>query len=144
MVASFLRGSLGTLDEEGKRMSPEPDVADLGQWVSWRSERCETRDWWEELLAVPEKEDIRRLAWEVRASFTLPQQMQSWTQGRPLSRLPLHSHVSAERSLCPLPTPSLHAGTFERSQGKRWWHMPQPANIGQSRTTGLLEVSPAY
>ena len=76
MVASFLQGSSGTLDEEGKKMPPEPNVADFGQWVSWKSERCETLDWWEELLAVLGKEDVRRLAREVRASFTLPQQMQ--------------------------------------------------------------------
>ena len=76
MVASFLQGSPGTLDKEGKKMPPEPDVADFGWWVSWRSERCETPDWWEELLAVPGKEDIRRLAREERVSFTLPQQMQ--------------------------------------------------------------------
>ena len=48
---------------------------DFGQWVPWKSERCETPDWWEELLAVLGNEDARRLAREVRASFVLPQQM---------------------------------------------------------------------
>ena len=57
-------------------MPPEPDTADFSQWVKWKSERCEIPDWWEELLAVPGKEDARRLAREVRASFALPQQMQ--------------------------------------------------------------------
>ena len=75
MVASFLQGSPGTSDKEGEKMPLEPDVADFSQWVSWRSERCETPDWWEELLAVPVKEDTRRLAREVRVSFTFPQQM---------------------------------------------------------------------
>ena len=74
-VASFLQGSPETLDEEGEKMPPEPDITDFGWWVSWKSERCETPDWWEELLAVLGKEDARRLAREVRASFTLPQQM---------------------------------------------------------------------
>ena len=143
-VASFQRGSLETLDEEGKKMPPEPNITDFGQWVSWKSERCETPDWWEELLAVPGKEDARRLAREVRASFTLPQQMWEFDSRRPLSRLPLHCHVSAGRSLCPQPTPSLHAGTFERFQGKKWCHTPGPSNIRQSRTTHLLEVSPVY
>ena len=143
-VASFLQGSLETSDEEGKKTPLEPDITDFSQWVPWKSERCETPDWWEELLAVPGKEDTRRLAREVRASFVLPQHCGSWTQGRPLSRLPLHHHVSAERGLCPQPTPSLHAGTFERSQGKKWWHTPGPSSIGQSRTTCLLEVSPTY
>ena len=75
-VASFLWGSPETLDEEGKKMPPEPDTADFGQWVKWKLERCETPDWWEELLAIPGKEDARRLARQVRASFMLPQQMQ--------------------------------------------------------------------
>ena len=56
-------------------MPPEPDITDFGQWVSWKSERTETLDWWEELTAVVGKEDARRLAREVRASFTLPQHM---------------------------------------------------------------------
>ena len=41
---------------------------------NWRGVR--PPDWWEELLAVPGKEDAKRLAREVRASFTLPQHMQ--------------------------------------------------------------------
>ena len=76
IVASFLQGPLETLDEEGKQMPLESDITDFSQWVPWKSERCETLDWWEELLAVPGKEDARRLAREVRASFVLPQQMQ--------------------------------------------------------------------
>ena len=75
-VASFLQGSPETSDKEGEEMPPEPDITDFSQWVKWKSERCETPDWWEELLAVPGKEDARTLAREVRASFVLPQQMQ--------------------------------------------------------------------
>ena len=56
-------------------MPLEPDIMDFGQWVPWKSERCETPDWWEELLAVPGKEDARRLAREVRVSFIFPQQL---------------------------------------------------------------------
>ena len=75
-VASFLRGSPETLDKEGKKRPPEPDIVDFGQWVKWKLERCKTPDWWEELLAVLGKEDAKRLAREMRASFILPQQMQ--------------------------------------------------------------------
>ena len=56
-------------------MPPEPDTVDFGQWVKWKSERCETPDWWGELLTLPGKEDTKRLAREVRTSFTLPQCM---------------------------------------------------------------------
>ena len=75
MVASFLRGSPGTFDDEDEKMPLEPDTADFGQWVKWKSERCITPYWWGELLVVPGKEDTKRLAREVRASFTLPQHM---------------------------------------------------------------------
>ena len=72
-VASFLQGSPETSDKEGKKMPQEPDIMDFGLWVPWKAERCETPDWWEELLAVLGKEDARKLAREVRASFVLPQ-----------------------------------------------------------------------
>ena len=75
MVASFLQGSPGTSDDEDEKTPPEPDTADFGQRVKWKLERCKTPDWWGELLAVPGKEDTKRLAREVRASFTLPQCM---------------------------------------------------------------------
>ena len=75
MVASFLRGSPGTLDKEGEKAPLEPDILDFGLWVPWKAERCETPDWWRELLAVLGKEDARKLAREVRASFRLPWQL---------------------------------------------------------------------
>ena len=73
MVASFLQGSLETLDEEGEKMPPEPDIMNFGVWVPWKAERCETPDWWKELLAVSQKRDVKKLAREIRASFMLPQ-----------------------------------------------------------------------
>ena len=76
MVASFLRGSPETLDKEGEKMPLEPDVMDFAMWVPWKAETCETPDWWGELSAVLGKEDARKLAREVRASFGLPQQLQ--------------------------------------------------------------------
>ena len=144
MVASFLQGSPGTSANEDEKTTLEPDTADFSQWVKWKLERCETPDWWEELLAVPGEEDAKRLAREVRASFTLPQHMWELDSREATFQTPLHCCVSTKRSLCPLLTPSLHAGISKRSQGKRWWHMPEPSNIGQSRTTHLLGVSPAY
>ena len=71
-IASFLRGSLETLDEEGKKMPLEPNIMDFALWVPWKTEICETPDWWGELSAVLGKEDARKLAREVRASFGLP------------------------------------------------------------------------
>ena len=74
-VASFLRGSLETSGDKGDVMPLEPMVLEFSQWVPWKTKKCETPDWWSELLAVPGMEDHRKLAREVRASFHLPQQM---------------------------------------------------------------------
>ena len=74
-IASFLRGSPETSDKESEETPPEPNITDFSKWVPWKSERCKTPDWWEELLAVPGNKDARRLAREVRVSFILPQQM---------------------------------------------------------------------
>ena len=112
--------------------------------VKWKLERCKTPDWWEELLAVPGEEDAKRLAREVRASFTLPQCIWELDSREATLQAPLHCHASTKRSLCPLPTQSSCAGISERSRGKRWWHTPEPSNTGQSRTTHLLGLSPTY
>ena len=52
---------------------------EFSQWVQWKAERCKTPEWWTELLTVPGKDDHRKLAREVRASFRLPWQM--WELG---------------------------------------------------------------
>ena len=75
-MASFLKGLLETSGDEGNVMSPEPTVLKFSQWVPWKAEKCETLDWWYEMLVVPGMEDYRKLAREVWASFQLPQ----WTQ----------------------------------------------------------------
>ena len=74
-VASFLWGMLETLDDEGEKMPPESAILDFSLWVPWKAERSETQDWWRELSAVPGKEDARKLAREVRASFRFPWQL---------------------------------------------------------------------
>ena len=56
-------------------MPPEHAVLEFSQWVPWKAKRCKTPEWWTELLTVPGREDCRRLAREVQASFRLPQQM---------------------------------------------------------------------
>ena len=76
MVASFLRGSPETSEDEGKEMPPEPAVLEFSQWVPWKAERCETPEWWTKLSTVPGTDDCRKLARELQASFRLPRQMQ--------------------------------------------------------------------
>ena len=99
MVASFLRGSLETLEDEGEKTPLKPTVLEFSLWVPWKAERCETPEWWMELLAVPGKDDHRKLVREVRASFRLPQWL--WELG------------SKEATLqTPPPLPCLHRQKF--------------------------------
>ena len=65
MVASFLRGSLETSEDEGEEMPPESVVLEFSQRVLWKAERCETLEWWTKLLTVAGREDCRKLAREV-------------------------------------------------------------------------------
>ena len=76
MVASFLRGSPKTSEDKDEETSLEPLVMEFSQWVPWKAERCKTLEWWPELSTVPGRDDSRKLAREVWASFRLPQQMQ--------------------------------------------------------------------
>ena len=115
MEASFLWGSQETLDKEGKKTPLEPDIMDFGMWVPWKAERCETPDWWEELLAILQKMDMKKVAREVRASFTLPQQLQDLDTREATLQAPLHHHVSKEKDLCPQQIQSLGVGLFKKS-----------------------------
>ena len=76
MVATFLRGLLETSKDQGEETPLEPTVLEFSWWVPWKADRCETPEWWTELSTVPGREDCRRLAREVWASFGLPWWMQ--------------------------------------------------------------------
>ena len=49
-VASFLRGSPETSGDEGNVTPLEPAVLEFSQWVPWKAKKCETPDWWSEML----------------------------------------------------------------------------------------------
>ena len=66
MVASFLRGLPKTSKDEDEETSSEPPVREFSQWVPWKAKRCETPEWWTELLTLLGKDDHRKLAREVR------------------------------------------------------------------------------
>ena len=144
MVASFLRGSLKTSEDEGKETSSEPPVIEFSQWVPWKAERCKTREWWTELLTVPGKDNHRKLAREVRASFRLPWQM--WELGAREATLqvpPAPPCLHRQRFM--LPAKSIYACQDIREiPWEKWWHMLGPSSIGQSKIICLLEVNHDY
>ena len=143
-VASFLRGLLETSEDEGEKMPPEPKVLEFSLWVPWKAERCETLEWWMELLAVPGIEDSRKLAREVWASFGLPWQLQELGLKEATLQAPPALTCLCRQSLCCQLIQSLLVGTLGKSLGKKWWHMQQPSRIGWSKIIHLLEVSHDY
>ena len=70
---AFSRGQLK--GGEDRTSSPEPPVEELESWVTWRAQMHNTHGWWQELAEVPGVDDHEKLAWEVQASFKLPQQI---------------------------------------------------------------------
>ena len=76
MVASFLRGLPETSEDDSKETPLEPPVLEFSWWVPWKAKRCKTPEWWPELSTVPRRDDSRKLAREVLASFRFPRWMQ--------------------------------------------------------------------
>ena len=99
-IDSFLQESAGSLGEEdSKKSSPEPPVEDFESWVTWRAQVHDMPDWWQELTEVPGIEDHKKLAWEVQASFELPQQISEW-------------HSVENYHQAPLALPCIHQKSF--------------------------------
>ena len=80
-VNCFLQGLSKSSGEEDRGMSsPETLVEELENWVIWRAWMQDTPGWWQELAEVPGVDDYKKLAWEVQASFQLPQRISKWHQ----------------------------------------------------------------
>ena len=75
-VNCFLQGSAkSSVEEDKKAPSPEPLVEELESWVIWRSQKQDMPGWWQELAEVLGVDDPKKLAWQVQASFQLPQRI---------------------------------------------------------------------
>ena len=73
-INHFLQELAGSSEEESRgRSSPEPLVEEYKRWVTWRAQVQNMPDWWQELAEVPKVDNYQKLAWEVWASFELPQ-----------------------------------------------------------------------
>ena len=144
MVASFLRGSPKTFEDKGKETSPEPPVVEFSQWVPWKAERYKTLEWWTELSAVPGKEDSRKLAREMRASFGLPWWLQEFGSKEATFQAPPALPCLCRQKFMP-PADSIFACRDIREilRRKRWC-MLELSSIGWSNIICLLEVSHNY
>ena len=107
-AASFLRGLPKTSEDEGEETPPEPPVLEFSQWVPWMAKRCETLEWWPELSTVPRRDDSRKLAREVQASFGLPWQMQELGSREATFQVP-HALPSLCRQKFMLPAELIYA-----------------------------------
>ena len=54
--------------EGGNDLAPEPSMENYEVWVEWQACWVEKPEWWEELVAIPNVEDHRKLAWKILAS----------------------------------------------------------------------------
>ena len=51
---------------------PEPSIKNYELWLDWWAHQLDTPDWWEELTAIPEGGDLKKLAWKVCTCFNIP------------------------------------------------------------------------
>ena len=60
--------------DTGERMGfpLEPSIKNYEMWLDWQACKLDTPHWWEELTAIPEVEDLRKLAQNICTSFLIP------------------------------------------------------------------------
>ena len=69
-VTSFLTGPVESSEEE--EPPPEPPIGEFSEWVNWKAKTTDMPDWGRELLVLLEVPNCKKLAWQVRASFSHP------------------------------------------------------------------------
>ena len=50
---------------------PEPSIKNYELWLDWQAHQLDTPYWWEELTAIPEAGDLKKLARKICASFDI-------------------------------------------------------------------------
>ena len=144
-VDHFLQESTGSSEEEDrKRSSPEPPVEDYESWVTWRAQVHDTPHQWQELAEVPGIDDHQKLAWEVWASFELPQQIseqhsvENYYQASPAAPC-----ICQKRFLLSM-TLSSPAGILGNCNWRRQLPMPKPSSFEQRKPICLLGANHAF
>ena len=103
-VNHFLQGLVKSSEEEDRRTSsPEAPVEELERWVIWRAQMHDIPGWWQELAEVPGVDDQKKLAWEVWASFQLPQWISKWHWVENYHQAPPALLCFCQKSFLPLP-----------------------------------------
>ena len=144
MVASLLTGLLDTLGDEGEKMPLEPAILDIGLWVPWKAERCKTPEWWMELLALLGKEDTRKLAREVRASFALPWWLHELGSREAILQAPPAPPCLCRQKFMPPANLIFACRDIREIPREKGVAYARALQHWQSKTICLLEVSHAY
>ena len=50
---------------------PEPSIRNIEVWLDWQACQLDMPHWWVELTAIPDVENPKRLAWKIRAFFSI-------------------------------------------------------------------------
>ena len=56
----------------GNDYPPEPSIKNIKIWLDWQVHLMDIPYWWEELIAIPEVEDSKKLAQKIKAYFSIP------------------------------------------------------------------------
>ena len=103
-VDCFLQGPAESSGEGDRRtFSPEPLMEELESWVTWRAQMHGMPGWWQDLAELPRVDDHEKLAWEVQASFKLPQQISEWHHVENYHQAPPAPLCLHWKSFLPLP-----------------------------------------
>ena len=144
-VNCFLQGPAENLGEEDRRTSsPETPVEDLEGWVTWRAWVDGTPYWWQELTEVPGVDDHEKLAWEMWASFKLPQQISKWHHVENYHKAPPALPCFHQKSFLPLPDSKSSCQGIMELQQEKMVAYAQASSFGQKKPICLLRANHTF
>ena len=144
-VTCFLQGPAKNSEvEDVKAPSPKPPIEELGKWLTWKAQVCKTPNWWQELTMVPEVDDHKKLACEVRASFQFPKKVSEQCLVENDHQAPPTPMCLCWKNFPCFLNLSLPAKISGKSSIRRWWCMPRPFSFGWRKLICLLEVNHAF
>ena len=109
-------------------------------WVEWQASHVDMLEWWEELVAIPNVEDYRKLAWKICASVKIPRvRCEALKVTNDYSTPPALKCV--ERKLFLLaPEPRLPCQDYHEKQPQKPWPTLKLYSIGLKELTHQVLV----
>ena len=63
-------------------------IENYKKWLEWWAQQLDTPHWWDELIAIPDVEDVQRLDWKIWASCEVPSVRMEALEGQPFTAPP--------------------------------------------------------